>query len=210
MLSKRSPSVTDADGGSEVSASGSKRRSAIEYTILGISWKRGARTTYALMKELSNSTSTYYRSRAGTAYPVVERLVVSGLLAYQDVAGSKGERFVAITPEGVAALNDWLNPPVEFEEVAHTVDFLRLRTFYLGAATPEVRQRFFAEALSSLETQLKNLELALAEYREMGDTFSELATLGVVHETRGRISWLREIEAKAVAAPVGPPKTGTK
>ena len=47
----------------------------MEYTVLGIAWKRGPCTTYALMMELSTSTSTFYKKRAGTTYPLVERLI---------------------------------------------------------------------------------------------------------------------------------------
>jgi hypothetical protein len=54
--------------------------SPIEYTVLGIAWKRGPCTTYALMKEMSSSTSTFFKNRASTIYPLVERLIKMGQL----------------------------------------------------------------------------------------------------------------------------------
>ena len=74
-----------------------KRLSAIEYTVLGIAWKRGPCTTYALMKELASSTSTYYKARAGTAYPLVNRLVKQALLVHADHLGPKRETLIEVT-----------------------------------------------------------------------------------------------------------------
>ena len=182
-----------------------QRLSAIEYTVLGIAWKRGPCTTYALMKELASSTSTYYKARAGTAYPLVERLVLQELLAHADHFGPKGEKLIAVTEAGLAALKEWLTVPPEFAEVAHTVDFVRLRVFYLGAATSEERRALIDNALAELRRHLIACEAAIVRYDTMGDVFSTLATQGVVRETLARIEWLTDIRDRAVAADAGKP-----
>ncbi|MHB8635563.1 MAG: PadR family transcriptional regulator [Fimbriimonadaceae bacterium] len=175
-----------------------KRLSAIEYTVLGIAWKRGPCTTYALMKELASSTSTYYKARAGTAYPLVERLVQQNLLTHADDVGPKGEKLIAVTDAGLAALKHWLTAPLEFSEVAHTVDFVRLRVFYLGAATPGERRALIDDAVAELGEHLRACEGAMARYQTIADVFSTLATQGVVQETKARIKWLTDIRELAV------------
>ena len=177
----------------------------MELTVLGIAWKRGPCTTYALMKELASSTSTYYKTRAGTAYPLVERLIKSKYLAASEVSGAKGEKLVEVTEMGIAALRRWLTDSISLEEVAHTVDLLRLRVFYLGAATSKERSAFIDNALVKLREQLAACEIACARYRDIGDVFSQLATEGVMHETSARITWLTEIRAKAAKLPSGKP-----
>ena len=81
------------------------------------------------MIELSSSTSTFFKKRASTTYPLVERLINMGLLAQSADVGARGERSVEMTDMGMEALQVWLTQPLDFGEVAHTVDFVRLRTF---------------------------------------------------------------------------------
>ena len=182
-----------------------KKLSAIEFTVLGIAWKRGPCTTYAIMKELASSTSTYYKSRAGTAYPIVTRLFREGLLAYEESKVIRGDRLVLVTPAGEGELRQWLADPIGLEEVSHTMDFVRLRVFYLGASSPEEREAVLDNALSSLKRHLDECTIAAAEYARIGDVFSVLATEGVMFETRARIEWIHEIRSRAIGAAQGKP-----
>lgn len=179
----------------------------MEYTVLGIAWKRGPCTTYALMMELSTSTSTFFKKRASTTYPLVERLTKNGYLNQSDEVGARGERSMVVTESGMEALQVWLTQPLDFGEVAHTVDFVRLRTFYLGAATPEQRSKFLDSALEQLRAHEASCVSASKKYLEMGDEFSALASEGVLYETRARIEWLTSARARLLKIPTGkPPK----
>lgn len=177
----------------------------MEYTVLGIAWKRGPCTTYALMKEMSSSTSTFFKKRASTTYPLVERLIKNGYLKQADNIGARGERSVEATEAGIEALRYWLSEPLDFGEVAHTLDFIRLRTFYLGSATPEERESFLASALLQLAAHETACLKAIEKYKEMGDEFSALATEGVLFETRARIAWLTSTREKFLKIPQGKP-----
>lgn len=177
----------------------------MEYTVLGIAWKRGPCTTYTLMKEMSSSTSTFFKKRASTTYPLVERLIKNGFLKQSEDMGARGERSVETTEIGIAALQYWLAEPLEFGEVAHTLDFVRLRTFYLGSATPEDREKFLASALKQLAAHEASCQKAIEKYTEMGDQFSALATEGVLYETRARIAWLTASREKFLKIPPGKP-----
>ena len=179
----------------------------MEYTVLGIAWKRGPCTTYALMMELSSSTSTFYKKRAGTTYPLVERLIKNGLLQQSDEVGARGERSVVVTDLGMEALQSWLTDPIELGEAAHTVDFLRLRTFYLGAVKPDDRAHFVDSSLAQLRAHELSCERAIARYAEMGDEFSSLATEAALYETRARMAWMTASRERLLKISQGkPPK----
>ncbi len=179
----------------------------MEYTVLGIAWKRGPCTTYALMMELSTSTSTFYKKRAGTTYPLVERLIKNGYLQQSAEVGARGERSVEVTELGIGALGQWLTDPIDLGEAAHTVDFIRLRTFYLGAVNSKDRAGFIDGALIQLKAHEAACERAIARYKEMGDDFSALATEGVLFETRARLEWLTKTREQFLSIPQGkPPK----
>lgn len=173
-----------------------RKFSSVEMTVLGMTWLRGPCTIYAVMKELSASESTFYRSRAGTAYSVANRLLELGLLEKQE-----GD-LVQITTEGLEQLRQWVGPEVPMLDVAHSADLLRLRFFFLETLDPAQRIEFIDNAL----TQLKEFEsrcLALIpENEKLGDYYGALATVNTILETRARIQWLqlaREMVEKPLA-----------
>ncbi len=158
-------------------------------TVLGLAWLRGPCTTYAVMKELSTSASSFYKSRAGTAYSVAKRLVQFELLATAEGEG-EGENLIRITPAGVEALQKWLTPPIPLQDITHSADLIRLRFFFLGVVDAETRIKFIDTTLDGLREFLVKCERLMPENEEIGDYFGVLATLSTIYETRGRIQWL--------------------
>ena len=168
-----------------------RKLSTIEMTVLGIAYLRGPCSIYTLYKELSTSASTYHESRAGTAYSVTKRLLKFGHLE-----PAEGDT-VRISESGLQALRDWIGPPIPMRDVAHTVDLLRLRFFFLGALAPEDRLLFIDSSIEALEAfERRALEL-ISKNEELGDYFGSLATVSLVLETRARISWLRLVRGWA-------------
>lgn len=168
--------------------------STMEHTVLGILWQCGPCTTYAVMRELSASSSTYYRNRAGTAYPIIVRLVKGGLVRHAgDEVGSRKERLLEVTDNGLLKLQEWLAPPIPAAEIGQTRDLLRLRMYFLGALEPAHRARFLDDAKASLLLHLAGCEQAMQDHSSLADPFVALADLGAVHETRARLAWLEEI-----------------
>lgn len=166
-------------------------------TVLGIAYLRSPCSIYAIYKELSSSASTYHKSRAGTAYSVSKRLLRFGLME-----PAEGEA-VRISASGEEALRAWMGPPVPMVDVAHSVDFLRLRFFFLGALDLEVRLKFIDTSISALESFEARAFDLIGKNEEIGDYFGCLATVNLVLETRARIAWLRLVR-DWVAEPIGP------
>jgi DNA-binding PadR family transcriptional regulator len=171
--------------------------STIEMTVLGMAYLRGPCSIYAIYKELSSSASTYHKSRAGTAYSVSKRLLGFGL-----IEPAEGDA-VRISAAGEQALRDWIGPPIPMVDVAHTVDKLRLRFFFLGALNPDARLKFIDSSIEALEVFERRAIDLIAKNEEIGDYFGSLATVSLVLETRARISWLRLVRGW-VEHPIGP------
>jgi DNA-binding PadR family transcriptional regulator len=115
----------------------------------------------------------------------------------------RDENRVQISESGIEALQEWMTPPIPLEDVAHSVDLLRTRFFFLGALTPETRIQFIDNALASLRIFAAKCEELLKANEDLDEYFGVLATLGVVMETRARIEWLT-IVRKFVAQPMPP------
>ena len=162
-------------------------------SVLGLTWLRGPCTTYAIMRELSTSESTYYKSRAGTTYSVATRLATFGLI--HEAAGSKAvrENLIEATPAGVVTLQKWLAPPIPLRDIAHSADLLRLRFFFIGILEAEKRIEFIDDALAGLRSHLLRCEALIPENEAIGDHFGALATLSIVLETKARIVWLETV-----------------
>ena len=175
-----------------------KQLSTMEHTVLGIVWQSGPCTTYAVMKELRSSGSTYYRDRAGTTYPIVERLVGAKLLRYQKATGTRGDRQIETTALGIKRLREWLSPPIPLAEVGLMRDLLRLRVFFLAALEPAERKAFLTQARITLEEHLAQCSASIGAH---SDPFVRLADLGAVRETEARIAWIDEITPAILALP---------
>lgn len=185
---------------------GGRKLSTIERTVLGIFWKRGPCTVYAVTKELSNSTSAFYKERASTVYPAAQRLLELGYVEPIGETGARKDRQIQITAEGLATLESWLSEPIEDEVASHTVDLIRLRVFYLGTISPSARKKFLETSLGCLSAHLHRCHQMIADYERIGDHFSILATRGVIYETEARMNWLKSIEKECNLAPQGPPQ----
>jgi DNA-binding PadR family transcriptional regulator len=148
------------------------------------------------MKELATSNSTYYKSRAGTAYSVVERLIRFGMIEYSTEGGHQDEKLIQVTPAGRAALESWLTPPIPIADIAHSADFIRLRFFFIGVLEPKKRLAFIDDSLDGLRSHLARCEALIPENEALGDHFGALATLSIVLETKARIQWLELVRDK--------------
>lgn len=169
---------------------GDRKLSTIEMTVLGMAWLRGPCTIYAIMKELSGSETTYYKSRAGTAYSVSNRLLGFGLLKASD-SDQGQENLIEISPRGTEVLAEWLTLPLPLPEIAYSADLVRLRFFFLGVVDQPSRLEFIDGAISGLEQLLQRCESLVHENEKIGDYFGGLATVSLILETHARIRWLR-------------------
>jgi len=172
--------------------------------VIGIVWKHEPCTAYSVMQEFATSASDFMRSKAGTIYPVVGRLVESGQIAYtKEARGPKGDRDLQITAAGMKTLRSWLIEPVPLEEISHTVDLVRTRMAYLGTLDPSERAAFIDNAIAGLRDHVKRSESRVKHYEAAGDAFGALGVRQIAYEAKGRIKWIEQVRDEILALPIG-------
>jgi DNA-binding PadR family transcriptional regulator len=90
--------------------------SATAYVILGMV-SQEPRSGYEIKGLVDETTRFFWAASYGQIYPELKRLAAAGLIEGVDAPRGERKRTVyAITPEGEAALADWLRqPPATFE-----------------------------------------------------------------------------------------------
>ena len=167
-----------------------RKLSTIEMTVLGFAWLRGPCSIYAIMKEISSSESSFYKSRAGTAYSVANRLLGFELLESIPSPAKDDEKLIQITEAGVSALQAWITPPIPLSDIFHSADLIRLRFFFLGVVDKESRLEFIEDSIKGLKVFLNKCEELIPKNEAIGDYFGVLATVSTILETKARIEWL--------------------
>lgn len=159
--------------------------------LLGLSNENGPCSTYQLMKMMSMSGSTYYKSRAGTAYSVTKRLVGAGY--FEQVPQESGDPHIKITEKGIQALREWVTPPISPHDIAHSADLIRLRFYFISVVDQQARLSFIEDSLNGLKARIKDVENTMRLNAADGHYFATLATLSSIMETRARIEWLEHV-----------------
>jgi DNA-binding PadR family transcriptional regulator len=176
-----------------------RKLSTIELMLLGLANENGPCSTYMLMKMMSLSGSTFYKSRAGTAYSVTKRLVSAGYFA--QVPQDSGDPHISVTPKGIEALREWLTPPIAPEEIAHSADLIRLRFYFISVIDADARLAFIDDSLEGLRQRLGFVEERMRLNAGDGHYFATLAGLSSLMETKARIEWLEHVRKWVVDPP---------
>lgn len=169
--------------------------SDLEMVVLGIVWKRGPMTPYAIRQEFEHSRSSHFSGSTGAIYPLVRRLETSGhLVSTEDAQGRRPRRLYDITRRGTQALQRWIRPPLSDAATSVPYDALRVRIYFLAALSPAQRVSFLDEAEARLRELLADLAVDRQHYVDSGDVFSELAVLGTIESTRSRLRALALVQ----------------
>src|SRR5215472_1216720 len=90
-----------------------ERLSELEGVVLGILWREGPRTAYAIRQVFLRSSSPQWASSAGTIYPLVQRLEKRSLIRSEPrPTGRRQARRYMLTPAGKRMLGRWIGPPL--------------------------------------------------------------------------------------------------
>jgi DNA-binding PadR family transcriptional regulator len=180
----------------------SRGLSISDYTVLGVIAREGPCTTYNVMMDMAASPSSFYRKRASSTYSVVQRLDSQGLIkALDEEPGPRGERQLAVTPEGLRALKEWLCR-IPVAEAAYSNDLIRLRVNFLIVLSPSEREALVDQAIDSLKILLSDSE---GELEKRKDPIRYATLLGLIYETRARLEWLAEVKRVLPTFPAGKP-----
>lgn len=164
--------------------------SELEGCVLGLVWKEGPLTPYAVRRELRESPNPHWGQSAGSIYPVFRRLEEAGLVASAvHATGARRALRYRITARGRNALRRWIGPPVGALAASLPPDPLRTRMTFLDALEPHERAAFLAAAEKRITAQIERAERYRA--KAAADPFRRLVSDGAMAMMRTRRDWIR-------------------
>lgn len=173
--------------------------SELECFVLGLIWKHGPCTAYALRQKLQSSPSTQWSGSAGAIYPLVRRLEAAGLLKSRSSGrGRRASLEYLATPKGEAALREWIGPPLPPEALTVAHDPLRSRLRFIMALPPQQRRAWIDAAIRSLDEVSRRVRQWDQAHANDPDPFVAIMTRSGLLDVRARRTWLREARRKTL------------
>ncbi|MEQ8768594.1 MAG: PadR family transcriptional regulator [Planctomycetota bacterium] len=175
--------------------------SLLESVVLGIVWKLGPMTPYAIRQEFVHSPSSSFSASTGAIYPLVDRLVDRGWLGSKtEATGKRPRRMLKITRSGAAALRRWLRSEPNDADLSVPFDSLRTRIYFLAALRPDERRRYLDSVVAGLEARIQDVRAYCQSYETKGRWESSLAASGYLELAKARLRWAREVQRRLEAA----------
>jgi DNA-binding PadR family transcriptional regulator len=174
-------------------ARGERALTDLEACVLGVVWRDGPCTAYAVRRELAASSTPRWSDSAGSIYPVLERLQALGLVAATARTwGERGKKELTATAAGAARLRAWVPQVTGAEVCGPTYDPIRTRFCFLAALALPERRRFLDDAARSTREALDRLR-GNARRRIRPDDFEALSLHASICELEGRLRWLGQM-----------------
>jgi len=150
---------------------------------------RGNFTAFRVRRAFENSGSASWRGSSGAVYPAIRRLVRDGAIAATHSGDKRGGRNLALTPQGHAALDNWIKDTRRAVDVGF--DPFRLRSGLWKRIPPAARRRLLADLGVALAEEVLRLKAYMAEQDDIEREEVELALeLQAVRER-----WLKRAKA---------------
>ncbi len=124
-------------------------------------------TGYEIKKRMDTALSFFWGASFGSIYPTLKGLVEDGLAVKSDTTGERNKIRYSITDKGHVYLRNWLEVPVEKDEVRYET---LLKLFFAGDSGPKTAIRHIENfeakirgAMPVLQGAIENLENVLGE-----------------------------------------------
>ncbi|MEJ2871881.1 PadR family transcriptional regulator [Actinomycetospora sp. OC33-EN08] len=135
------------------------RLSTTSYLVLGMVALRGPSTPYDLKRATSRSVGYFWNFPHTQLYSEPERLAASGMLAVDLEDSGRRRKTYSLTPEGRAALQEWLAAPTP--EHFEMRDVAELKLFFNEAGAPD------DDVPKLAQEQIRQHEERIAVYEDM-------------------------------------------
>ncbi len=169
--------------------------SELECAVLGVVWRMGPCSAYAVRKEFEQATSSW-SSGPGTIYPVISRLEAADFIAGEDHDwGERGKRLYRATKAGLKEIRAWVCEVPDWTGAPPT-DPLRSRAFFLDAlADTSQRRAFVARAIAVTTAAITELRQAMVVRTiEEDGRYGKIALAGALLQLKAKLRWLRQVE----------------
>lgn len=162
--------------------------SELEGAVLGLIARRQPMTAYAVRRTFADSPTHGWSASAGAIYPLVERLVASGLVTRAQVTGdARGSRVLEISPKGMQALVEWIGSS-RADIFSPVPDPLRTRAYAIELLPPEKRH----ERLHYWHDETTRQIAALERLIEPAQGTERRSLRGVALQLHARREWIGE------------------
>ena len=167
----------------------------LEAAVLGVVWRDGPCTPYAIRRHFRESRAPRWSGSAGAIYPLVKRLEVRGLVRSKHSArGKREQRNYRISPRGVAAFRHWLKAAPGLTEATLLHDPLRTRVLFLAALPRDEARSLVSDAVEALRREALQAKEDCRKSANDKCPFSYFSARNALLLTRVRIRWLIEIQ----------------
>ena len=186
------------------------KRPELDYVLLCLIRMHEDASGYQLHAFIQESTGFLYKAHLSQIYPSLKRLNESGLVTFTEVVreGKPDLKLYRVTDAGVAASEEWLLRPFEFEYTRESADRFFMRLVFMGHLPSEEVLRCLdrgIEELSrqrdlhsqkTLETEMSFLTVQDPEVRDRYERIWERELAFFIAEYDLRIECLRKLRAR--------------
>ena len=177
----------------------SNRLTELDYSVLGVVWRDGPLTPYAVRNRFASSVTAGWSASTGSIYPSIRRLVSFGFIRASAHRDGRRTQDLRLTPRGLAAFRAWLGSVTQ-GLAGNVADPVRTRVQFLGALSRPDAALFLEEAEADCRSALRLLEATLS--KEAGGRGVERvwALTGARYELKARLEWLGWIRRRMRSA----------
>lgn len=167
----------------------------LEAAVLGVLWRDGPCTPYAIRQHFRESRTPRWSGSAGAIYPLVQRLEARGWVRSKHRArGKRAQRDYRITPRGVAAFRRWLKTPTGPIDGTLLHDPLRTRVLFMAALPRDEARSLVSDSIDALRREALQAKEDCRKSANDKCPFSYFSARNALLLTRVRIRWLIEIQ----------------
>jgi DNA-binding PadR family transcriptional regulator len=178
------------------------RVSLLGYALLGLLHQRPS-SGYALRKAFATTPLGTFSDSPGAIYPALSRLERQGLVRgrLESSAGLRQKQTFRVTPQGLAALEEWLERPLTRADVVRGMDEVMLRLAFMdGVIAPAASIRLLQSLARELSAYLPTLHAYLDEHRRHMPLSGRLALESGIRAYEDQSRWVRDaLEAYGAA-----------
>ncbi len=168
----------------------------LKYAILGL-LNQSSMTGYDLMKEFESALTEFWYAKHSQIYPELKKLTDEGCVSYEiQITGvSLEKKLYAITDKGREDFMNWLSENSKLPVTPKDVS--KLKVFYSGALSEELRQEMFRDQLEQHKARLQHLEENMKKFRKIpardSHEFGDYLLLhGAIMREKTTCEWLAE------------------
>jgi PadR family transcriptional regulator AphA len=165
---------------------------ALGYALLGLLQKPSS--GYDLRKVFSSTSMKTYSDSPGAIYPALARLEKAGLIrgTIEEGSGLRRRQIFHLTPQGRAALRNWISLPIAREDLGSGLKTIMLRfAFSETAAGAAASLEILKSLAAALPPFLQHLREQLQAMKPLAPTSGRLALECGIRSYESLLEWTR-------------------